>query len=58
MLFVKIFNKSKTKNITVKISDPRDAHDLMKILAKNDVPFVAGGDNGEGDNYGNQDHYR
>ena len=53
MMFVKIFNKSKTKNITVKISDPRDAHDLMKILAKNDVPFVAGGDNGEGDNYGN-----
>ena len=47
MIKIKIYNKARTKSVTVRIKDAKDAHDLMVILGNNDYPFTAYGDDGK-----------
>lgn len=37
----RIWNKSMTQKISIKIEKPSDVKDLMKILDRNEIPFVA-----------------
>lgn len=37
---LKIYNKSWTKHVKVRIADPKEMRSLMDILAKNDIPFL------------------
>ena len=47
MIKIKIYNKTRTNSVTVRIKEARDAHDLMVILGANDYPFTAYGDDGK-----------
>lgn len=51
-----ISNKSETSRVTIRIAT-EDAGDLMRILARNEVPFILHG-NAKGENNGNQNSNR
>ena len=41
---MRIYNKSRTKHVDIKIKEPKDAKAVMDILARNEVSFVYGFD--------------
>lgn len=47
MIKIKIYNKTRTNSIVLRIEKPADAQQLMVILSNNDYPFVTYGDNGK-----------
>ncbi len=47
MCKIKISTKAGTKSITVRIEDPKDAKQMMVILAKNNYPATLFGDDGK-----------
>lgn len=47
MCKIKIGDRNNTREIVIRIKDPKDAHDMMVILGKNSIPAVLYGDDGK-----------